>query len=190
MESSYLPLVSVLRLWARISLMGHRVEYGQVSTVNAGTQDAPIPLILVETPAIEAMPTTLHYEAQSDPIRGYWWVSKAFAAVASQSIFFSPQALFSIEPMSEEQARDHHMGNAGRHAHYVGKARRSSLDKRYRDALEAAGLLAAGPWTEAHEAAIAEADKAYEQEMTLTDPFAIEDEDIKVGLTTPLGDEE
>lgn len=166
------------RLWARVSLMGHRVEYGQVSTVNAGTENASVPLILVETPAIEAMPATLHYAAsEAHPLSGYWWVSKAFSGVESQPLLFSPQSLFGIEPMSEERARDHHMGNAGRCAHYVGNRGQSSLDKRYRDALESAGLLTPGPWTKAHEAAIAEADAAYQQEMILTDPFSHEDEE-------------
>ena len=55
MEPSTISLYDLAQpqCWAKISLMGHRVEWGTVQLVNIGSVLVPVPMLLVEIPAID-----------------------------------------------------------------------------------------------------------------------------------------
>ena len=146
-EITLLPLRSLQGTWAHIFLMGHTRLSGRITTVNVGSENCPVPLFEILEPEIPARGRELAYSEQWG-----WHVTREQGAIREQLHFVGHAAIFQIEPASAEDVIQRRAG--GDYPVPVGKRGGHALRKFYIEALEAAGLLAPGAWTEAHQATI------------------------------------
>lgn len=158
-----LPSEPIRDMWARVALMGRNVIDCKVSLVNVGSEQCPVPMFLLVEPEVEARPCELILD------EGSWLVLPERNAVEAMMTFCSQQAIFEITPKTADFVIGRRCYAYARHPKKIGEQGRyhSALRPCYVEALSAAGLLAEGPWTEAHEAAI----DAYDQTLKASGSF-------------------